>query len=204
MILEKVAWIAAMSQITLVQGHPDPAGNRLLHALADAYAEGAAAGGHAVRRIEVARLDFPILRTKDEFERGATPEGLLEAQDAIRWADHLVFCYPLWLGDMPALLKGFLEQTLRPGFAFDYLDGGKIAMHLGGKSARIVLTMGMPALAYRFWFGAHSLKSFERNILKFVGIKPVRRSLYGMVESVGDTERKKWLEELRGLGEAGR
>jgi putative NADPH-quinone reductase len=193
-----------MSQIAVIQGHPDPAGNRLLHALADAYAEGAVAGGHEVRRIEVAGLDFPILRTKDDFENGETPEGLRDAQDAIRWAHHLVFCYPLWLGDMPALMKGFLEQTLRPGFAFDYLDGGKIEMHLTGKSARIVLTMGMPALAYRVWFGAHSLKSFERNILKFVGIAPVRRSLYGMVENAGDAKRRQWLEELRKLGSDGR
>jgi putative NADPH-quinone reductase len=193
-----------MSQIAVIQGHPDPAGNRLLHALADAYAEGAVAGGHEVRRIEVAGLDFPILRTKDDFEKGETPEGLRDAQDAIRWAHHLVFCYPLWLGDMPALMKGFLEQTLRPGFAFDYLDGGKIEMHLTGKSARIVLTMGMPALAYRVWFGAHSLKSFERNILKFVGIAPVRRSLYGMVENAGDAKRRQWLEELRKLGSDGR
>jgi putative NADPH-quinone reductase len=193
-----------MRRITLIQGHPDPAGNRLLHAMADAYALGAEASGHAVRRIEIARLDFPILRTKDDFEGGSTPECLLDAQDAIRWADHLVFFYPLWLGDMPALLKGFLEQTLRPGFAFDYLEDGKIKMHLTGKSARIVLTMGMPALAYRFWFGAHSLKSVERNILKFIGIRPVRASLYGMVDKAGDAKRRQWLEELRKLGREAR
>ncbi len=192
-----------MRQITIIQGHPDPACNRLLHAMADAYAEGAAAGGHEVRRVEVAKLDFPILRTKEDFEKGTTPEALKDAQDAIRWADHLVFLYPLWLGDMPALFKAFLEQTLRPGFAFDYLAGGKIEMHLTGKSARIILTMGMPALAYRLWFGAHSLKSFERNILKFAGIRPVRRNLFGMVEGVSDTKRKKWLDELRRLGRDG-
>ena len=193
-----------MRQIAIIQGHPDPTGNRLLHAMESAYAEGAAAAGHDVRRIEVAKLDFPILRTKDDFEQGPTPAGLLDAQDAIRWADHLVFLYPLWLGDMPALLKGFLEQALRPGFAFDYLDGGKIKMHLTGKSARIVLTMGMPALAYRWFYGAHSLKSFERNVLKFAGIKPVRRSLYGMVDIAGDAKRRQWLEELRKLGSEAR
>ena len=192
-----------MRRIAIIQGHPDPAGNRLLHALADAYAEGAKAAGHGIRRIEVAKLDFPILRSKEDFEQGPTPEALRDAQDAIGWADHLVFFYPLWLGDMPALLKGFLEQTLRPGFAFDYLDGGKINMHLTGKSARIVLTMGMPALAYRLWFGAHSLKSFERNILKFTGIRPVRRSLYGMVEATSDQQRQKWLDEIRALGHHG-
>ena len=53
---------------------------------------------------------------------------------------------------------------------------------LTGKTARIVVTMGMPAFVYRWYFGGHSLKSLERNILRFVGIRPVRESLIGMVE----------------------
>ena len=51
-------------RVTIIQGHPDPAGNHLCHALADAYAEGAAVAGHEITRIEVARFDFPILRTQ--------------------------------------------------------------------------------------------------------------------------------------------
>jgi len=51
-------------RITLIQGHPDPAGNHFDHALADAYAAGAARAGHPVRRIEAARLEFPLLRNQ--------------------------------------------------------------------------------------------------------------------------------------------
>ena len=58
-------------RIAIIQGHPDPAGHHLLHAMADAYAAGATAGGHEVRRIEVAELDFALLRTQAEFETGA-------------------------------------------------------------------------------------------------------------------------------------
>ena len=192
-----------MRQITLIQGHPDPEGGHFDHALADAYADGARAAGHQLRGIEIAGLDFPLLRNKDDFEHASTPPALVDAQEAIAWAEHLVFVYPLWLGDMPALLKGFLEQTLRPGFAFDYLDGGKVRMRLKGKSARLVVTMGMPAMAYRWFYGAHSVKNFERNILKFVGVKPVERSLYGMVEAAGEDSRAAWLEELRALGRDG-
>jgi len=190
-----------MRKITIIQGHPDPAGGHLLHAMADAYVAGAEAAGHTVRRIEVATLDFPVLRSQADFEKGATPRGLLESQDAIRWGEHLVILYPLWLGDMPALLKAFLEQVLRPGFAFDYLPKGKVEMHLKGRSARVVVTMGMPALAYRWFFMAHSLRSLTRNVLKFAGIKPVRWSLYGLVEGRSDKVRQGWIEEMRGLGE---
>ena len=105
-------------QILLIQGHPDSSQNHLCHALEEAYVRGAEAGGHDIRRINVATLEFPILRSQSEWEQGALPTGLAPAQDAIQWAQHLVLIFPLWLGDMPALLKGFLEQVARPGFAF--------------------------------------------------------------------------------------
>lgn len=51
------------TRITIIDGHPDPNGTRYVHALADAYAAGGEAAGHEVRRIEIAELDFPILRS---------------------------------------------------------------------------------------------------------------------------------------------
>ncbi len=75
---------------------------------------------------------------------------------------------------------------------------------LKGRSARIVVTMGMPTLAYRWYFRAHSLKSLERNILKFAGIAPVRESLFGMVENVSPARRSRWLEQMQDHGAAGR
>src|SRR5436190_5514212 len=137
-------------QIVIIQGHPDPQGNHYGHALAAAYAKSAMAAGHEVRIIEVAKLDFPLLRSKEDFDHGVPPEAIRQAQQTIRWAEHLVIFYPLWLGAMPALLKAFLEQTFRPGFATPKLDEGKPWKKLlAGKSARIVVTMGMPAFFYR-------------------------------------------------------
>jgi putative NADPH-quinone reductase len=60
--------------------------------------------------------------------------------------------------------------------------------------------MGMPSLVYRWYFRAHSLTAPERNILGFVGIAPVRETLIGMVESIGDRDRQRWLDRLRKLG----
>jgi putative NADPH-quinone reductase len=94
-----------------------------------------------------------------------------------------------------ALLKGFLEQTFRPGFA---VAGSECKQLLKGRSARVVVTMGVPAVIYRWFFGAHSLKSLERNILKFVGIGPIREALVGMVAAKDDVERKGWLPKWRG------
>lgn len=193
-----------MSAITLIQGHPDPAGGHLCNALADAYRRGAEQAGFEVHAIEVARLDFPLIRNKDDFEHGERPACIREAQAQIQASGHLVLVYPLWLGTLPALLKGFLEQVFRYDFAFEPQDGGRFDRKLVGRSARIVVTMGMPALAYRWFYGAHSLKGIERNILKFAGIRPVRESLFGMVENVDAGKRARWLEQMERLGRDGR
>jgi putative NADPH-quinone reductase len=191
-------------RILIIQGHPDPLADHLGHALARSYAEGAEQAGHHVRSTHVAALDFPLLRSQQAWEKGELPATLVQAQDDIRWAEHLVIFFPLWLGDMPALLKGFLEQVARPGFAFA-TDEGRTAFSkkgLTGRSARVVVTMGMPALIYRWYFRAHSVKSLERNILGFVGIAPVNETLIGMV---GSAQRNavRWLAAMKRLGRKG-
>jgi putative NADPH-quinone reductase len=187
-------------RILIVQGHPDAGQSHYGHALAEAYANGASEAGHELRRIEVAKLDFPLLRSAQDWQQGEPVPAIREAQQALAWAEHLVILYPLWLGSMPALLKGFLEQVARPGFAVSAPGEAQgWRKKLKGRSARLVVTMGMPALMYRWYYRAHSLKALERNILGFVGIGPIRASLIGLVE--GDAgRRQRWLQRLRKLG----
>ena len=157
--------VTASRRILLIEGHPDPSAERLNHALVTAYAEGATGAGHQVRRMAVGALDFPWLKTAEAWNHGALPPALQPAQDGISWAEHVVIFFPLWLGDMPALLKAFLEQVARPGFAVGPEGAKPVGRKpLSGRSARVVVTMGMPALVYRWYFRAHSVKSLERNI----------------------------------------
>jgi putative NADPH-quinone reductase len=183
-----------MRRITVVDGHPDPSRARLIHALSDRYVQTAQAAGLEVRRIDVASIDFPLLRTASDFFDGAAPESLRQAQRDIAWADHLVFFYPLWLGTMPALFKAFIEQIFRPGFATAF--GGPLQLPkqlFRGKSARVVVTMGMPAFIYRISFGDYGVKSFERSVLGLCGIAPVTETLLGGAGAEGECRARKWL-----------
>ncbi|TIT71390.1 MAG: flavodoxin family protein, partial [Mesorhizobium sp.] len=87
------------------------------------------------------------------------PGSLKEAAEAVVWAEHIVFVFPLWPGTVPAMLKAFLEQVMRPGTAFAYPQKGEgfAKPFLHGRSARLVVTMGMPAPVYRLWFLGHGL-----------------------------------------------
>lgn len=193
--------MAENRRILIIQGHPDVTEDHLCHALAHAYALAATTAGHQVRTATPAQLDFPLLRSQKEWEHGALPLALQKAQDDIAWAQHLLLFFPLWMGDMPALLKGFLEQVARPGFAFRRDAGSPFGQKgLAGRSARVVVTMGMPALVYRFYFRAHSVKSLERNILGFVGISPVHETLIGQVDALDDAGRARWMSAMTRLG----
>ncbi len=161
-------------KVALIQGHPDAEATHFDHALAAAYAEAARAAGHEVREIAVAKLDFPLLRTAAQWTGGPIPAPIRDAQDTIAWAEHLVIVFPLWLGDMPALLKAFFEQCLRPGFALGKAPQGRMPPKL--------------------------LKG-RRNILEFCGVAPVSTTLIGMVEKGKACEA--WLAKLERLGRDG-
>ena len=186
--------------IVILNGHPDPASKGLCHALAEAYAEGARSSGHTVRRLDIAALQFGLLHSQAEFARSADSPAILAAQETLTWANHLVVVFPLWLGDMPALLKAFFEQTLRPGFAFIDRPSGFPIGKLKGRSARIIVTMGMPAFLYRWYFLAHGLKTLERNILRFVGIAPVRSTVLGGIGQRSRESIARALDEVKALG----
>lgn len=188
-------------RVLIIDAHPDSDPGHFVHALAREYATAAEEAGHEVLALELAKLDFPLIRKPCDWLEGDAPPVIVRAQNDIEWADHLVILYPLWLGDVPALLKAFLEQVMRPGFALEYRTTGLPLKLLQGRSARVVVTMGMPALFYRLVYGANSVKSFERNILRLVGFRPVERTIVGGVEDAGN--RAAALEAMRELGARG-
>jgi putative NADPH-quinone reductase len=187
-------------RIALIQGHPDSDPKRFCRGLAASYLAGAQAGGHDVRRVEIADMDFPLLRTQHDYTSGSTPEAIKVAQETLLWAEHWVIIYPLWAGDLPALTKGFFEQILRPGFAFRYKEKGFPDKLLKGRSCRIIVTMGMPAIIYRLFYLSHGLQNFKRNILGLTGVNPIRSTLHGMIDQLSESKRIRILKDMEILG----
>ena len=190
-------------RILIIQGHPDSDGQHLCHQLALSYQQAADAAGHSTQLLDVGRLNFPLLRSRKDWESGDICADIKAAQDAIAAADHLLIVYPLWLGALPALLKGFLEQVLRPGFAFTYGAGMSWKRALKGKSTRVIVTMGMPGWFYYLVYMAHTLRSLVRNILAFTGFGPNRTTVVGMAEGMSDARYQRCLSKVAALGRKG-
>lgn len=187
------------SRILVINGHPDS--ESFCAALSDAYREGASASAAELRMIDLSTISFNPNLQHGYRQRTNLEPDLVEAQELIRWADHLVILYPTWWGSMPAMLKGFFDRTFLPGFAFKYRKDSVLwDKLLTGKSAHLIVTTDTPSwynwLIYRQ--AGHSL--MKRNILQFCGIKPVRITEIGPVKPSSEQQRGKWLDKVKQLG----
>jgi putative NADPH-quinone reductase len=197
------------TQIVLVQGHPDPLPRHFCHALSDAYVSAARQAGHTVDVVNVARLEFPLARSREDLEQRQAPDAIRQVQETLRRSDHVVLIYPIWNGGMPALLKGFFEQTFRTSFVFPDAEPGqrlgfasyfKQRKALAGKTGRVIATMQMPGFVYRWYFHPH----LERNAMRLSGIGPIRETLIGLVEAPEDARRRRWLFRMQSFGRTAR
>jgi putative NADPH-quinone reductase len=186
--------------VCIMQGHPHATGKHLCHAIAEFYAAGAREAGANVSLVDIGNLDVPILRNPEDFI-SAPPAQIIAAQEAVRSAQHLVVIFPLWLGTMPAVVKAFFEQLSRNAFAIRSQDGSQWPQQmLKGRTARIIVTMGMPSFAYRWMFGAHGVRTLSKSVLQLSGIKPVRETFIGGVGTLTPSSSARLLERVRLLG----
>lgn len=188
-----------MKKITILIGHPN--GGSFCAALAGAYHKGAESRSAKVRTIDLSKLNFEPNLKMGYQERMELEPDLLAAQETIKWADHVVIIHPLWWGSMPAVLKGFFDRVLLPGFAYQIHGNGKTwDKLLAGRSARVIITMDSPGWYNRFFYKRASHHTLKAAILEFCGIKPVRTTEIRGVTKSSSTQREAWLSQIETLG----
>jgi NAD(P)H dehydrogenase (quinone) len=187
------------NNILIINAHPDK--DSFCGALADSYTTGATATGASCKRINLKDLQFNPILTHGYKQESVLEPDLVDAQQKIVDADHLVFVYPNWWGTYPALLKGFLDRAFLPGFAFKYRKNSpwwdKL---LKGKSARVLVTMDSPNWYYYFVNKSPGHNSMKTAILGFCGVSPVNITSFGPVKASTEQERSQWLATAEKLG----
>ncbi len=167
----------------------------LCGAIANSYVKGAREAGCSVELVSLDALEFdPDVRHGSPCKQALEP-GLANLRDAMAAADHLVFVYPTWWGTYPALLKGFLDRILVPGWAFEEITGGTgFNGLLSGRSAELITTMDTPGPVYRFVNRAPGANAMARATLGFCGINVTRHTHFGPVNHSTPDERARWIE----------
>lgn len=173
----------------IILGHPDK--KSFCAGLADSYEKGAKEKGGEVNRINLSDLKFdPILWQGYNKIQNLEPD-LIEAQRLIKWANHLVIIFPVWWAAPPALLKGFIDRTFLPGFAFKYRENSSSwDKLLSGRSARLMITSDAPSFWLYLTYFHPALNMIKKATLEFCGISPVAVSSFDSMKNASEKKRQ--------------
>ena len=111
-------------KISVILAHPT-AGS-FNHAIALKAVKALKQNGHKVFFHDLYQERFDPLLTVAEIPREASlpPEVQRHCRE-IAEADGIVIIHPNWWGQPPAILKGWVDRVIRPGIAYEFLEGDK-------------------------------------------------------------------------------
>ncbi len=188
-----------MKKILIINGHPNKESFNL--GLSEAYKKGAKESGNEVKEILIGELEFTPNLEFGYQKRTELEPDLLKSWEKIKWAEHIVWVYPVWWGFMPAILKGFLDRLFLPGFAFEYKENSiKWDKLLKGKTAHIINTMDYPTWYYKWFIKEPGTKIIKKMILGFVGIKTIKTTYIGPMKNSSPAFREKWIKKVKTIG----
>lgn len=106
------------------------------------------------------------------FFSGKTADPLVtKYQNMIKKADHIVFVFPIWWNDLPAIVKGFIDKVMKKDFAYIFTANGLEGTLTYIKKAYIFTTASSTQWFIESYAGDAIKKTFMNATLKQIGIK---------------------------------
>ncbi len=187
-----------MKKVLIINGHPNA--ESFCNALTEAYKKGSWDVGNEVELLNVRELNFNLNLSNGYSRKTELEPDLIEVQQKIKWANHIVIVHPVWWGSVPALLKGFFDRVLLPGFAFKYRENSQLwDKLLSGKTGHVIYTSDTPIWFYKLVFRAPSVNLVKRRVLQFCGVTPVRVTGIGPLRKSTQKFRESWLNTVEQL-----
>jgi putative NADPH-quinone reductase/1,4-dihydroxy-2-naphthoate octaprenyltransferase len=186
-----------MRKVLIVHSHPRR--DSFNKALGDALQSGLQKYDTEVKVQDLYGERFdPVLHDIHDNEIDETTRGM---QANIRWAEDLVFVFPLWWSGAPAMLKGYFDRVFTENFSFRYNQAGVPEGLLQGKRAFMLVTCDTPPAILELSGRMGGLKSIVRGVFKLCGIKDIRYRLVGSVLASSPEKRRGWIHDAKSWGE---
>lgn len=188
-----------MKRILVISAHPNK--QSFSHALAKAYVSGARQSDISVDLVHVGDVKIDVNKTPT---RTPTP-AIARQQKHVAEASHIVVVTPIWHYSFPGLAKLYFEHVLTPGFAYSYphpwplMSNFLPKRNLKGKSVRIISTQDSFRIV-SWLVGNPFLFSIPASVFFFVGMFPIRRTVFTRVVFSSASKRQRWLERVERLG----
>jgi NAD(P)H dehydrogenase (quinone) len=187
-------------RISVILAHPED--GSLNHAIAQTAMERLECNGHKVSFHDLYKEGFePLLFSKEIARDARLPVIIKEHCREIAEADGIIIVHPNWWGQPPAILKGWVDRVIRPGTAYEFLanDSGEGVPKglLKARAAIVYNTSNTEAKREKKVFN-DPLETIWRNcIFGLCGVTNFHRRMFGIVVTSTETQRKKWLDEVR-------
>ncbi len=123
---------------------------------------------------------------------------VIDYNERLEKADHLIFIFPIWWDLMPAMTKGFVDRVLTPGVVYDHHPRGfgLVPLLKKLKGVTVITTMNKPRIMYSLLIGNLIKKAMIKSVFKTMGYKNIKWISYNMVKSVNQEKRVKWLTDI--------
>lgn len=186
-------------KISIILAHPDA--ESFNHGIAATAEAALKANGHEVFFHDLYAEGFGPLLPAAEIPKGAKLDALTGQHCAeIAVADGIVIVHPNWWGQPPAVLKGWIDRVIRPGVAYEFIEGdGGEGVPVGLLKARAVLvfnTSNTATAREREVFGDPLDAIWKNCIFGLCGVTNVQRRMFGIVVTSSSDERAGWLREV--------
>jgi len=107
---------------SIILAHPDS--RSFNHAIAQTVVKQLENNGHSVCFHDLYEENFdPLLVAKEIPNDASLPQLIREHCKEIAEADGIIIVHPNWWGQPPAILKGWIDRVIRPGVAYEFLEG---------------------------------------------------------------------------------
>ena len=187
-------------RVLVILAHPRS--NSFNHAIGEAAVHVLEAEGHQVAFHDLYTEGFdPILGWK-EIPKGSQIDGTIamHCRDLVE-AEGIIVVHPNWWGMPPAMLKGWVDRVIRPGVAYEFIEGDSgDGVPSGLLQARIALVFNTPNTPLQRELEAFGdpLQTLWKNcIFGLCGIGDFRRKSYGVVVTSTKVQRQAWLDDVR-------
>ena len=187
-------------RISIILAHPDP--KSFNHAIAHQAQNALKDAGHAVYFHDLHAEGFdPILPANEIPKAAPLPDAVAPHCGEIAAADGIILVHPNWWGQPPAILKGWVDRVIRPGVAYEFLegDGGEGVPRglLRAKAALVFNTSNTEAAREQSVFGDPLERIWKDCIFGLCGVEVFKRRMFGIVVTSSLEQRKAWLREVR-------
>lgn len=186
-------------KIPVILGHPNKASFN--HAIATTAVETLRRNGHDVVFHDLYAENFdPMLPAEEIPEDTDIPSDIEQYCIEISEAEGIVIVHPDWWGQPPAILKGWIDRTMRPrtAYRFDEGDSGEGVPKglLRAKAALVFTTSNTPVKREQKVFGDPLETIWKNCVFDFCGIKTCYRRNFSVIVTSTEQQRKAWLKEV--------